>query len=78
MIDPKIALAVLAWVSIAEAAVTGIQITTREVVADGMSFGDTGPYERSARGGGVIRTRNLWSAGRRGKLEGRQAAEVGR
>jgi hypothetical protein len=36
------------------------------------------PYERSARGGGVIRTRNLWSAGRRGKLEGRQAAEVGR
>src|SRR6516164_5614971 len=32
--------------SVAEARVTGIEITSREVVADGMSFGDTGPYEK--------------------------------
>src|SRR5260370_32243499 len=30
----------------AEARVTRIKITTREVVADGMPFGDTGPYEK--------------------------------
>src|SRR5262249_51132947 len=30
----------------AQARVTRIEITTREVVADGMSFGDTGPYEK--------------------------------
>jgi alpha/beta hydrolase family protein len=32
--------------SLAEARVTRIQITSREVVADGMSFGQTGPYEK--------------------------------
>jgi len=30
----------------AEARVTRIEITSREVVAEGMSFGDTGPYEK--------------------------------
>ncbi len=30
----------------AEARVTRIEITTREIVADGMAFGDTGPYEK--------------------------------
>lgn len=30
----------------AEARVTRIQVTSRELVADGMSFGDTGPYEK--------------------------------
>src|SRR5713226_2410005 len=32
--------------SVAEARVTRIEITSREVVADGMSFGHTGPYEK--------------------------------
>src|SRR5262249_23628615 len=32
--------------SLAEARVTRIEVTTREIVADGMSFGDTGPYEK--------------------------------
>lgn len=32
--------------SFAEARVTRGQITTREIVAGGMSFGDTGPYEK--------------------------------
>src|SRR5713101_9720308 len=30
----------------AEARVTRVQITSREIVADGISFGDSGPYEK--------------------------------
>src|SRR6266851_4192982 len=32
--------------SLAEARVTRIEIASRVVVADGISFGDTGPYEK--------------------------------
>ena len=30
----------------AEARVTRLELTSRDVVADGMSLGDTGPYEK--------------------------------
>ncbi len=49
-LQPAVLCAVVVAISLlgaqAEARVTRIEITTREIVADGMAFGDTGPYEK--------------------------------
>ena len=43
---PALFLGLMVCASLAEVRVTRIEITSRVAVADGMSFGDTGPYEK--------------------------------